>query len=266
MDSPISLRQFLINATHDGPPIGLLGSAHMPSPGRRFSVRTVDAAGMTTLSGLFTAFSRAWEFGKSFGYNKDSFDDCMRDLDGRALSAGAGRVVTMDADLSHDPERLDALLDAADGADLVVGSRYVPGGGAVDSPFLRRLLSRTANLGAHAALGLATRDATAGFRVWRRGAAAMLLSAGLVSSGYSFLLEATFLAEERGLAVAEVPIRFRDRDHTRLGEIAAGAWLPVPMDESILFDVAIDQRWEKAYALLGLTPAVGMSMRTVGSA
>ena len=50
------------------------------------------------------------------------------------------------------------------------------------------------------------------------------------------------------------------------GEIAAGAWLPVPMDESILFDVAIDQRWEKAYALLGLTPAVGMSMRTVGSA
>lgn len=85
MDSPISLRQFLINATHDGPPIGLLGSAHMPSPGRRFSVRTVDAAGMTTLSGLFTAFSRAWEFGKSFGYNKDpSTTACVISTAGRS--------------------------------------------------------------------------------------------------------------------------------------------------------------------------------------
>ncbi|MFZ2242646.1 MAG: barstar family protein [Gordonia amarae] len=88
MDSPISLRQFLINATHDGPPIGLLGSAHMPAPGRRFAVRTVDAAEMTTLSGLFSAFAQAWEFGDSFGHNKDAFDDCMRDLDGPALTAG----------------------------------------------------------------------------------------------------------------------------------------------------------------------------------
>ena len=132
-----------------------------------------------------------------------------------ALAAGAGRVVTMDADLSHPPDRLPALLDAASDADLVVGSRYVADGGAVDSPPFRKLLSRTANLGAHAALGLATRDATAGFRVWRRDAATMLVSAGLVSSGYSFLLEATFLAEERGLAVAEVPILFRDRREGR---------------------------------------------------
>ncbi|MBD0021835.1 hypothetical protein GII33_20210 [Gordonia pseudamarae] len=60
----------------------------MPTPGRRFAVRTVDAAEMTTLSGLFTAFARAWEFGRSFGHNKDAFDDCMRDLDGPALATG----------------------------------------------------------------------------------------------------------------------------------------------------------------------------------
>jgi glycosyltransferase involved in cell wall biosynthesis len=143
---------------------------------------------------------------------------------GKALSSGAARVVTMDADLSHEPERLPALLAASERADVVIGSRYVSGGDAVDSPLFRRLHSRTANLAAHATLGLATRDATAGFRVYGRSAAEALLAAGVVSSGYSFLLEATFLFEERRFVVAEVPIRFRDRREGRSkisrGEIA----------------------------------------------
>lgn len=88
MTAPISLRQFLINAAHDGPNVGILESGHLPSPSGRFEVRTVDGAAMTTLSGLFTAFARAWDFPDSFGHNRDAFDDCMRDLDGPALSAG----------------------------------------------------------------------------------------------------------------------------------------------------------------------------------
>ncbi len=135
----------------------------------------------------------------------------------RALASGpcsivtVVTIVTMDADLSHEPERLPALLEASGRADVVVGSRYVPGGGAVDSPLARRILSRVANFTAHAVLGLSTRDATAGFRVYRRAAAERLVAAGIVSSGYSFLLEATFLFEERGDVVEEVPILFRDR-------------------------------------------------------
>jgi hypothetical protein len=144
-----------------------------------------------------------------------------------ALASGASHVVTMDADFSHEPERLPALLEASGRADVVIGSRYAPGGGAVDSPLSRRLLSRAANLTAHATLGLETRDATAGFRVYRRRAAETLLAAGVVSSGYSFLLEATFLFEERGFAVEEVPIRFRDRREGRSkisrGEIGKAA-------------------------------------------
>ena len=132
-----------------------------------------------------------------------------------ALGSGASRVATMDAGLSHEPERLPALLEASGRADVVIGSRYVPGGGAVDSPLSRRLLSRAANLAAQATLGLETRDATAGFRVYRRHAAGTLLAAGVVSSGYSFLLETTFLLEEKGSVVEEVPIRFRDRREGR---------------------------------------------------
>ena len=165
----------------------------------------------------------------------------------RALASGPCRVVTMDADLSHPPERLPALLEASRSADVVIGSRYVPGGGAVDSPALRRLLSRVANFTVHALLGLSTRDATAGFRVYRRAAAEELLGAGIVSSGYSFQFEATFLFEERGDVVEEVPILFLDRrqgsSKVSRGEIAKAV--------ATLARLAV-RRWRR---LLGLSRA-----------
>lgn len=134
---------------------------------------------------------------------------------GRALSLGATDVLTMDADFSHDPSHVPALLLAAAEADVVIGSRYVAGGGVLGSPPVRRFLSRGANLLAHAALGLATRDATAGFRLHRREPLEALPLGRVLSSGYSFPLEMTFLAERAGFRVTEVPILFRDRRHGR---------------------------------------------------
>jgi dolichol-phosphate mannosyltransferase len=103
------------------------------------------------------------------------------------------------------------MLARLAGADLVIGSRYVRGGGAIDSPFARRLLSRTANSFSRTLLGLKAHDTTAGFRVYRRDLLLTLPLDRIFSSGYSFLIETLFLIERSGWRVAEVPIQFYDR-------------------------------------------------------
>lgn len=129
----------------------------------------------------------------------------------RALELGAGSVLTMDADFSHHPHYIPAMVALLEGADLVIGSRYVAGGRAVDSPLGRRVLSHGANLIAHTLLGLKARDVTAGFRLYRRAVLESLPLDWIFSSGYSFLIELLFLVERRGWQVLEVPIEFRDR-------------------------------------------------------
>jgi glycosyltransferase involved in cell wall biosynthesis len=129
----------------------------------------------------------------------------------RACELGAGGVLTMDADFSHSPHYIPTMLSRLESADLVIGSRYVPGGGAMDSPFSRRLLSRGANLIAHSLLGLRARDVTAGFRLYRRAVLDSIDRKAPFSSGYSFLIELLFMVEHGGWRVTEIPIQFRDR-------------------------------------------------------
>lgn len=133
----------------------------------------------------------------------------------RAMEEGADYVFTMDADFSHNPRYFPAMVEKAEtGCDLVIGSRYVPGGGARNCTWPRILLSWGANGFARALLGLQARDATAGFRCYRR---EVLESVGLEeirSSGYSFLIEMLYRIQRRGWRVGEVPILF---DNRRLG-------------------------------------------------
>ncbi len=133
----------------------------------------------------------------------------------RALSTGADLICTMDADFSHNPKYVPAMVDKiAQGYDLVIGSRYVRGGGATGCTFDRVLLSWGANAFARVALGLHAHDTTAGFRCYRR---EVLESIGLdeiKASGYSFLIEMLYRVQRQGYRVGEVPIIFENR---RLG-------------------------------------------------
>lgn len=133
----------------------------------------------------------------------------------RAFELNADFILTMDADFSHAPHHIPDMAALTDRADLVIGSRYVPGGGAVDSPPLRRFISQGANLAAHLCLGLKARDCTAGFRLYRQAVLRSIPLDRIFSSGYSFLIEMLYLVEERGWRVAEAPILFHDR---RLGQ------------------------------------------------
>jgi len=128
---------------------------------------------------------------------------------------GADCVVTMDADFSHHPRHIGALLANMPEADLVIGSRYVRGGASVNSPTARRALSRTANFISRAALGLKAHDVTAGFRVYRRQMLAALPLTSIFSSGYSFLIETLYMIERGGWRVVEAPIQFVDRTFGR---------------------------------------------------
>lgn len=129
------------------------------------------------------------------------------------LMGDEGRVIVeMDADFSHDPADLPRLIEAIDlGADLAIGSRYVPGGSTPDWPLIRRLVSRGGNWYARTMLGIPTRDATAGFRAFRAGALARLPYRQAQASGYGFQVEMAWRANQLGLVVVEVPIGFRDR-------------------------------------------------------
>ncbi len=129
----------------------------------------------------------------------------------RAFELGAGSVLTMDADFSHNPRYIPAMLAKGQEADLVIGSRYVPGGDMLYCPWYRKLLSGGANLIAHFALGLEARDTTAGFRLYRREVLESIDLNGIFSSGYSFLIEMLYLVQRKGWRVAEVPIVYEDR-------------------------------------------------------
>ncbi len=124
---------------------------------------------------------------------------------------GVERVMSMDADFSHHPRYIPAIVAKSAEADLVIGSRYVRGGATPDFPPLRVALSFIANLFAHVLLGLRARDATAGFRCYRRIVLETLPLDRIFSNGYSFLVEMLFLVQQAGFTVAEVPITFMDR-------------------------------------------------------
>jgi dolichol-phosphate mannosyltransferase len=126
-----------------------------------------------------------------------------------ALAAGYGRILEMDADFSHDPGRLPAML--ATDADLVLGSRYVKGGSTVNWGFGRRLLSRGGSLYARAILGLPVRDLTGGFKCFRRKVLEGLDLQSVRSTGYAFQIELTYRAARRGFRIREIPITFVDR-------------------------------------------------------
>jgi dolichol-phosphate mannosyltransferase len=129
----------------------------------------------------------------------------------RALTTDADLICQMDADFSHDPASVPSLLAAAREADLVIGSRYVEGGGVVNWPLHRRLLSRFANAYVRAITHVTAHDCTSGFRCWRREALASLRLDTFVSDGYSFLVEMLFVASRQGRRVAEVPIVYEER-------------------------------------------------------
>jgi dolichol-phosphate mannosyltransferase len=128
-----------------------------------------------------------------------------------ALKAGYGRILEMDADFSHDPARLPALLAASRDADVVLGSRYVEGGGTMNWGLGRRLLSKGGSLYARTILGLPVRDLTGGFKCFRREVLERLDLPTVSSTGYAFQIELTYRAIKRGFRVVEVPITFADR-------------------------------------------------------
>lgn len=117
----------------------------------------------------------------------------------------------MDADLSHDPAQLPDLIAASAHADVVIGSRYIPGGAIVNWPLRRKILSRFANTYIRQVTRLTAHDCTSGYRCWRRGALASLPLDDFFSDGYSFLVEMLFVAARRGCRIAEVPITFVER-------------------------------------------------------
>ncbi|WP_246004893.1 polyprenol monophosphomannose synthase [Nocardioides marmorisolisilvae] len=136
-----------------------------------------------------------------------------------ARERGYAVIGQMDADLSHPPEALAGMLAASRGnggsADLVIGSRYVPGGGTENWPLSRRVISRGGNLYVRVVLRVPVRDATAGFRVWAADALEICHVAQSQSTGYAFQVENTWRAQRAGLAIEEYPITFTER---RLGQ------------------------------------------------
>jgi dolichol-phosphate mannosyltransferase len=128
-----------------------------------------------------------------------------------ALDNGFGLAVTMDADFSHSPALLPAVFEAAARCDVVIGSRYVPGGGIARWPLHRKLLSWGANWLARRVIGIQARDCTSGFRAYRREILERVVRESIRSDGYSFLIELLAILERSGARVAETPIVFVDR-------------------------------------------------------
>ena len=129
-----------------------------------------------------------------------------------ALERSYSHIFEMDADHSHEPSRLPALLKATEDADVALGSRWVKGGGTVGWPLKRRLLSRGGSLYARTILGVSVRDLTGGFKCFRREALLALDLGSVQTVGYGFQIELTWRAIQAGLTVVEVPICFKDRE------------------------------------------------------
>jgi dolichol-phosphate mannosyltransferase len=131
---------------------------------------------------------------------------------GRALAGGAELVMEMDSDFSHDPADVPRLIAAAADADLVLGSRYVEGGGVTNWGLVRRMLSRGGSWYARVVLQVPVRDLTGGFKCFRREVLERLDLDGVHADGYGFQIELTYRAIKAGFRVKEVPIKFRERD------------------------------------------------------
>jgi glycosyltransferase involved in cell wall biosynthesis len=164
-----------------------------------------------------------------------------------ALERGAAICVQMDADLSHEPESLPALIAAVrHGADLALGSRYVPGAVIVDWPYRRRLLSRWGNRYVAALLGLALNDATSGYRAWSADALVRLGVAAVDSDGYAFQVEMAHRVVRAGGRVVEIPITFVDRKAGRSKlswRIVGEAWWLVTVWATL--DLLRGRRWSR---------------------
>jgi dolichol-phosphate mannosyltransferase len=130
-----------------------------------------------------------------------------------AIAGGAAIIIQMDADFSHDPAVLPELIApiGADRADLVIGSRYVPGGGVLDWGLVRRIISRGGSLFARVVLGLKPHDLTGGFKAWRASTLSSIPFDGVHAGGYVFQIEMTYRASRLGARIDEVPIVFQDR-------------------------------------------------------
>lgn len=145
----------------------------------------------TTKAGLGPAYAAGFERGLDLGYNV---------------------LFEMDADFSHNPDDLPRLFAAVEsGADLAIGSRYVPGGDTEGWPWYRKVISRGGNMYASALLGLTARDATAGFRAFRDTTIRKIDPSTCQASGYGFQVEMAWRTERAGLLIVEVPITFKDR-------------------------------------------------------
>jgi dolichol-phosphate mannosyltransferase len=132
---------------------------------------------------------------------------------GWALERGYDVIIEMDADGSHQPEHLPSLVAALNGADLSIGSRWVPGGKVVNWPKTREALSRAANIYTRIMLGLGVRDATAGFRAYRAATLRTISLDQVESTGYCFQIDLTLRVADAGLRIVEVPITFVEREH-----------------------------------------------------
>jgi dolichol-phosphate mannosyltransferase len=149
-----------------------------------------------------------------------------------ALAGDAKLVLEMDCDFSHDPADVPRLIAATEAADLVLGSRYAPGGGTANWGLLRRIVSRGGCLYAQAILGLRVRDLTGGFKCFRREALEAIDLDALSAHGYAFQIETTYRVKRAGLRVQEVPITFVERragNSKMTGSIVAEAIWRVPL-------------------------------------
>jgi len=188
--------------------------------------------------GRIDVLSRPAKSGLASAY-RDGFD--------WGLGHGAPILVQIDADLSHDPSALPALVSAVEhGADLAIGSRYVPGGRISGWPFRRRWLSRWGNRYAAGMLGLAVNDATSGFRAYAAAAVRWLDMDSLHTEGYGFQVEMTHRLVRGGGSIVEIPITFSDREHgeSKLsgGIVREALWL---VTRVAVRDVFRPARWRR---------------------
>ena len=149
-----------------------------------------------------------------------------------ALAEGAELILEMDCDFSHRPADVPRLIAASEDADLVLGSRYAPGGGTENWALVRRLVSRGGCLYAQILLGMRVRDLTGGFKCFRRGALEAIDIDALSAHGYAFQIETTYRVRRAGLRVREVPITFVERRagaSKMTGSIVAEAVWKVPL-------------------------------------
>ncbi|MBD2760370.1 polyprenol monophosphomannose synthase [Yimella sp. cx-573] len=167
------------------------------------------------------------------------------------LERGYDAMIEIDADGSHPPEVLPRMLEVAKEADLVIGSRWVPGGSIVNWPKSREVISRGGNLYIRLALGMPVKDATAGYRVYRADALRAMNLDDVSSQGYCFQVDLTWRAVQQGLVVAEVPITFVER------EIGASK-----MNESIVREAMLNvTRWGAEHRVSQLRSLMGRNER-----